>query len=437
MRYRNLDVEAFGYQAANDVECFRVRVAGSPAGEQKLADAQVVTLPSDLRQQLRWLEERRLDLMQMIALGEDLAALLFPSRARSFLNRSREQLEEGEGLRIRLKLDTYSLTDLPWEYVYVPRLDTPPDQKSPEGFLALDRRISLVRYEVLGQAPGSLEPTGTGPLRLVALLADPDEPDYPHLDLDIEQQNIQQALAKMSGIRAEFYPDATIEMLEDALVSETHIFHFAGHGRFVGDLGESYGSLEGAGFIVLLGDDRQTVLFSAERLALNLAGRGVRLAVLGACEAGRRDRVNAWTGVTPALTRAGIPAVVGMQYTIRDLNAVAFSRRFYRALAAGQPIDAAVTDGRLAIYNCSGEDERDWGVPVLYLRAEEGVLFPQPLVIEAGKTWSDVLERSREQVRRFLQEAQGTPQHPGSFIQDVYVHRVAAEDELKAVVSPI
>jgi hypothetical protein len=126
----------------------------------------------------------------------------------------------------------------------------------------------------------------------------------------------------------------------------------------------------------LLDDGGGPFLFPAEKLAQNLRGRGVRLAVLGACEAGRRDQVNAWTGVVPALTRAGIPAVVGMQYTIRDKNAIAFSRRFYRALAAGQPVDAAVADGRLAIFNRSGNDERDWGVPVLYLRADEGVLFP-------------------------------------------------------------
>jgi hypothetical protein len=65
-----------------------------------------------------------------------------------------------------------------------------------------------------------------------------------------------------------------------------------------------------------------------------------------------------------------------MQYTVQDENAIAFSRRFYRALAAGQPIDAAVTDGRLAIYNRGSEDERDWGVPVLYMRTDEGILFP-------------------------------------------------------------
>jgi hypothetical protein len=196
------------------------------------------------------------------------------------------------------------------------------------------------------------------------------------LNLDVERQNIEQALEEVPEISAEFYPDATVETLEDALTREAHVFHFSGHGQFEGDLGVAFGSVEGEGSVVLVGDDGGAFPFPAEKLAQNLRGRGVRLAVLGACEVGHRDQVNAWTGVVPALTRAGIPAVVGMQYTVQDENAIAFSRRFYRALAAGQSIDAAVSDGRLAIYNRGSEDERDWGVPVLYLRAEEGVLFP-------------------------------------------------------------
>jgi hypothetical protein len=379
MQYRNLDLEAFEYQRAEGgVERFHVRVTGSPAGEQRYADAEEVTIRPDLRRQLRRLERRGMRLSEMIALGEDLAGLLFPPRARSFLVRSRERVGGDEGLRVRLKMHTYALADLPWEYAYVARPDTLPDQKGPDGFLVLDRRVSLVRYEVMGQSPGSLDPVGAGPLRLVVLLADPDTPGYPHLDLDVERQNIEQALEEVPEISAEFYPDATVETLEDALTREAHVFHFSGHGQFEGDLGVAFGSVEGEGSVVLVGDDGGPFPFPAEKLAQNLRGRGVRLAVLGACEVGHRDQVNAWTGVVPALTRAGIPAVVGMQYTVQDGNAIAFSRRFYRALAAGQSIDAAVTDGRLAIYNRGSEDERDWGVPVLYLRAEEGVLFPVP-----------------------------------------------------------
>jgi hypothetical protein len=376
MEYRNLDLEAFDYRKEDDGECFRVRVTDSPAGQQRHSAAEEVTISPDLRTRLRRLERRKLKLPGMIALGEELAGLLFPPRSRLFLIRSRERLDDDEGLRIRLKMHTYALADLPWEYAYIARPDTLPGQKGADGFLALDRWVSLVRYEVMGQAPGRLDPVGTGPLRLVALLASPEAPGYSPLDLDLERRNIELALGEEPGIGVEFYPNATVEKLEDALTREAHVFHFSGHGEFEGDMGVAVGSLEGTGHLVLLDDGGGPFLFPAEKLAQNLRGRGVRLAVLGACEGGRRDRVNAWTGVVPALTRAGIPAVVGMQYTIGDQNAIAFSRRFYKALATGETVDAAVTDGRLAIFNRGEGAERDWGVPVLYLRADEGVLFP-------------------------------------------------------------
>jgi len=68
-----------------------------------------------------------------------------------------------------------------------------------------------------------------------------------------------------------------------------------------------------------------------------------------------------------------------MQSPIADLSAVAFHRELYETLAAGGSIDDAVSQGRLAIFNRgSGDGVRDWGAPVLYLRSEDGVLFPRP-----------------------------------------------------------
>lgn len=381
MKYLNLELQVGDYRADDDGEHFSVRVLNSPAGQQRDDLADEVTLPVNLRQRLRQLEKRSLTSREVIDLGKGLAARLFPVGARWYLDQSRAKLEEDEGLRIQLRLETYALADLPWEYVYIPRPDTPPGQEPRDGFLVLDPRTSLVRYEVLGQAPGTLEPVGAGPLRMVVLLADPDVPGYNRLNLDVNLRNIQEALKEVPdpGIQVDPYPNATRQMLLDAVQSEPHphIFHFAGHGAFKGNLGQLYGTVEGEGYLVLVGDQQQEDLFSADTLALNLKGRHVRLAVLGACEAGRRDGVNAWTGVVPDLTRAGIPAVVGMQYKIFDKNALHFDRSFYRALADGKSIDAAVTDGRQAICTLSGFGDRDWGVPVLYLRAEEGVLFPK------------------------------------------------------------
>ena len=389
MNYRNFDLETFAYKKNDDGEGFQVRVVDSPAGQQRTDNAEEVTIPSDLRRRARLLARRRLDFREMIALGQALADCLFPTRARRLLTLSQAELDNGEGLRIRLRLNTYALTDLPWEYVYIGRPDTLPGQEGIEGFLALDRRISLVRYELMEQRLERLDPIRASSLRLTMLMADPSTPTYPVLHLDTERRNIEEALEDVSSVQPEFYAHATAETVLDAMTQEAHIFHFAGHGEFEGQLGASFGSVEGRGSIVLLGDGGEPRLFPADLLAQNLLGRGIRLAVLGACQGGTRDRVNAWTGVAPALTRAGIPAVVGMQFAVKDRNAIAFSRQFYRALAAGQPIDAAVTDGRLAILSQSpSRDERDWGVPVLYLRVEDGVLFPltepkpRPKVIE-------------------------------------------------------
>ena len=71
---------------------------------------------------------------------------------------------------------------------------------------------------------------------------------------------------------------------------------------------------------------------------------------------------------------AKIPAVVANQYRIEDKCAIVFSRQFYRALVGGLSIERAVAAGRLAAYNADKEG-RDWGVPVLYLRARRGELF--------------------------------------------------------------
>src|SRR5690606_35615914 len=151
---------------------------------------------------------------------------------------------------------------------------------------------------------------------------------YEKLDVIKERQSIEKAVADLSAIRPEFYPDATADTLLEALVRPAHIFHFAGHGEFKGDMGNRYGSQEGAGAVILLDDNGRARPFSAQRLAMSLAGRSVRLAVLTACAVAQRDAASAWAGVVTALTRAGIPAAVGMQFRIRDTNATAFSRAF-------------------------------------------------------------------------------------------------------------
>lgn len=66
-----------------------------------------------------------------------------------------------------------------------------------------------------------------------------------------------------------------------------------------------------------------------------------------------------------------LPAVVAMQFDIPDQTAIAFSGEFYRALADGFPVDAAVVEWRKTILEHAGE-RPDLATPVLFLRLENG-----------------------------------------------------------------
>jgi hypothetical protein len=377
MNYVNFDLELFNYRDEHHIESFVVRVQHSPVGQQKLGDAEFVQLPVEVRSRQRLLDRRGLDTASMIAFGKMIGDALFPPTTRAFFERSRAKLREDEALRIRIKLDTHALSNVAWEYVYLSNAETSQEQPDTSGFLALDSRISLARYEVFGQAERPLAPMD-GKLRFVGLLSNPASSDFPSLNLERERRVIEQSLQNVSAIQTEFQTNASVDDLLDVFAQPAQIFHFAGHGVFHGRPAAKFGSIEGKGFLVLQDENNHAVLFSADRLERALQGKDIRLAVLGACQSGMRDGNNAWTGVAAALIRAGIPAVVGMQFAVRDDSAITFNKQFYRTLAAGHSIDEAMTNGRIAVINKSQDDsERDWGVPVLYLRSESGILFPQ------------------------------------------------------------
>ena len=264
----------------------------------------------------------------------------------------------GKGVRLRLRLPRI-LAGLPWEYAYVDRAGG----DGMDGFLALDPRVAFVRDEVFGTLP--VTPV-SGDLRVVVALA--SAPDLERLDLAAELKIISTAMNGVPGATLTAVENATLAKLQ-AAVPGAHIFHFAGHGDFAREMGDLPGTYTGTG--VLAFQDQRV---DAEQLGINLRGQQIRLAVLAGCETGRREGLSVWSGIAPALTKVDIPAVVANQYSIKDTSAIAFSERFYQALAGGLPLEDAVAAGRLAVYN-QDPDGRDWGVPVLYLRAANGHLF--------------------------------------------------------------
>ena len=133
--------------AKGAVVAFEVRVFDSPVGQGEKLER--VTVPAGLADEVRALEERRLDedLPGQLELGAALGALLLPEYARTLFEASRARIGDDQGLRLRLRLAD-ELGQLPWEFAY---LDSHHGESSAAGFLALDPAISIVRHEAIAE----------------------------------------------------------------------------------------------------------------------------------------------------------------------------------------------------------------------------------------------------------------------------------------------
>jgi tetratricopeptide (TPR) repeat protein len=385
MHYEDLTLEISEFATRTEngrrLGIFKVRVLQSPAGEMAPSEAVIAEYnDKDLQSSLAKLDRRELDTAGLIAVGRTLASLLLPIGAkagstsvRELLARSLLKVGPDDGLRLRLRLPD-DLAVIPWEYAYVERAGG----EGINGFLALDPRIAIVRHEVLGSVLTA--PQLPGDIKIVIALAGAE--GLPELNLDDEMKFLNQAVSGLEGIQLQTCQHATLNEVQP-LLPGAGVFHFAGHGDFTRKMGARPGTYTGVGSLAF--EDERV---DAEQMGINLRGNGVRLAVLAGCDTGRRDGISVWSGIAPALVKAEIPAVVANQYTILDKCAIAFSHQFYQALAGGLSIERAVSAGRIAAYNADREG-RDWGVPVLYLRAADGQLF-------AGAADPQVRERCKQ-----------------------------------------
>lgn len=320
--------------------------------------------PGVLADRLLALADKKLYPDELLELGNSLGSMLLPESIGDLFRAALARLRDNQGLRVRLICRDEQLAALPWEYVHV-RLSENSSRLSP--YMVLDERVSFVRHEP--QALPYPELSHQDTVRMLAAtatrlrgydtLVPAEPPAYDgvladqgpfHLKLDVTED------------------PATLEEIARLAHSGTDIFHFTGHGLNP-VLGRSAGGL-------LLASDpynRSPVVVTGEQLAPLLVSAGVRLAVLNACYSGSRTNEAAFGGVATALIRAGVPAVVAMQYPIENSHAEAFDDGFYQALLVGLTIDEAIAEGRRKMHELGLLS--DWGVPVLYSRLAEGNLF--------------------------------------------------------------
>ncbi len=291
------------------------------------------------------------------ALGDGLFRAVFQGAVRDLLRKSQDLAEASDkGLRIRLRLqDAPDLGDVPWEFLYDADL---------KQFIAQSVYSPVVRFLEL---PRRIPPLKTElPLRVLGVVASPT--DLHALAVDREIERLEKLFATLHGlVEMTWVSPPTLSALQSALqTGRYHVFHFIGHGAL------DHQTQQG----VLLFEDefRRSVPADAFRLG-RLFGdhRSLRLALLNSCEGARNTVTDPFASVAATLVQQGVAAVTAMQFEISDDAAIAFADSFYSALANGLPVDAAVVEGRKAIFNMPNDVE--WGTPVLYLRAADGVLF--------------------------------------------------------------
>lgn len=357
---------------------FTVQVASTPDGGACGQQLVTVPEPEKLESFIRRLDYRQLKGREIIEFGELLANLLLSGMVRTLFDRNSAQVRKqpGQGLRLRLQLAP-ALFSVPWEYLYLQREQ---GEKDRTGFLALDPCISIVRDQTLLGA-STFDPSPRA-RRLLLVMASPQGDGLPDLALEQDRAILSEALGAIAGVTLDPLPDATLEAFARKLQKHTDIVHFAGHGVFKQTgCGESLHSAVGVGKVVFATPGNTPDPVAADVFANNLMGKGVQLVVLGACQTGRTDRENVWSGVVAALMEVGIPAAVAMQFKIRNDNARDFTQSFYQTLAGGHLLDQAISAGRMAIFNrfhANPDDPgwQDWGAPVVYLRQDTDFVLP-------------------------------------------------------------
>jgi len=279
-----------------------------------------------------------------------------------FLNSLRlTQAGEQTHLRIRLSFDPERVGrvgSMPWELLC---------WSDHREFLGRNLRTPIVRH-LITERP-ILRPEPLSHLRILLVLSSPA--GFPPLGIERERTLVEDAWAGFTAVELTFLRQPTLERLRREVRDRPFdVLHFIGHGEI---------SPEGEGTVILETAEGRGDPVRGAVLADTLKGlKAIRLVFLNACETARLPRTeeghDPYLGVASALIMSGVSAVVAMQFPISDRAAVTFSRTFYAALAAGDPLEAAVAEGRLATWQAQPRNW-EWATPVLFMGLPDGNIF--------------------------------------------------------------
>ncbi|MEL7533154.1 MAG: CHAT domain-containing protein, partial [Bacteroidota bacterium] len=326
-------------------------------------------------------------------LGASLFQSLFTDEVMALWDQSQNQsLAKNHGLRLKLQIDPEGegldkLSELPWELLY---------RQDSREFLNLSQRTPVVRYMHLARPYQALN--FIPPFRILVVMANPKGSDA--LNLTHEKQLIEGSWGSRTDVQVDYLESATRERLQKQLSeADYHVLHFMGHGDF--------DKRSGKGVLVLEDKNAQPDLISAEAFGVLLRDEpSLRLVFLNACktaQGGDHELHDPFAGVASAITLAGVPAVVAMQYPISDNAAISFAKTFYRLLPECHPIDLIMAEARKAVYqNQERYGGMEWATPALFMRSPDGLVFESSYRLSApDQQTHKLLNTLASKVRQF------------------------------------
>ncbi len=307
-------------------------------------------------------------------------------------------LDELPDLRVEIKTGIVEAASIPWELMRDPQSDSP---------IAV-RVKSFVRVQSNPNLSFVLVPEATdGRVRLLYVVCRPGGTDDVPLRAIANRllQDLGKDLARfeITALRPPTFKQLQKELLDAKEAGRPyHMVHFDGHGIYADlsktSLAEWVTQLSS---IVLGGknsgkhgylmfehptSDQKMRPVSGDELGKLLHDTGVPVLILNACqsamhEASERpeeaatghEEVRAVGSLAQAVIDQGIPAVLGMRYSVFVVTAAQYIGELYASLAKGRYFGQAATEGRKHLYRnpdrwigLQPRPLQDWFVPVVY-----------------------------------------------------------------------
>ncbi|MFZ1218229.1 MAG: CHAT domain-containing protein [Chthoniobacterales bacterium] len=369
----------------------------------------------------------------MVARGEELytKVLAANQRTQALWFSIRNDLAD---LRVEITTGVAEAASIPWELMRDPEMDSPISLRV-KSFVRVQSNpnISFV----------AVPPAQDGRIRLLYIACRPSGAE------DVELRAVANRLLQDLGQdRTRFEIKAlrppTFERLQKELADAKqagrpyHIVHFDGHGVYA-DLSKSKLADWAAALssVALGGGESGThgyLLFEhpsedkmrpvdGQTLGQLLHDNGVPVLVLNACQSAMHeaavtpkiapsvhDEVRAIGSLAQAVTDQGIPAVLGMRYSVYVVTAAQYIGQLYAALAKGRGFGQAATDGRKHLrlnpdrwVGLQPRPLQDWFVPVAYEAAPIEFLTAAPTAALRGQPELDPIQ-SNQALLRYVPE---------------------------------